>query len=99
MRTIEVPGELELIDPLHELTGAAVPVLEAPAEPAADGKGGRGVVEGAVDARTLLGKLFWLLVHGGDIGGVHVEVDRLRTVAGVYGEDNEGTAHVLVFVC
>jgi len=69
-----------------------VPVLESPAEQAADGKRGGGAVEGAVGARAIL-------VHEyGVIVGLHVEVDGLRTVAGVYGEDGAGFVQVLVFV-
>jgi len=63
MRTVKVPGELELVGPVHELVAWAdagllgVPVRECPSELATDGKRGGGAVEGAVGARAILGEL------------------------------------------
>ena len=105
VRTVEVPGELELVGPVleHDACTAerlAVPIQEFPAERAADGKRGGGAVEGAVGARAIPGEPRRCLVHEfGGIVGHHVEVDGLRTVAGVHGEDGAGFVNVLVFVC
>lgn len=104
MRTVEVPGELELVGSVLGLAGyiikPGVPVPEIPVELAANGKRGGGAIEGAVGARAPLGEPFWILVHEvGLIDGLHEEVDGFRTVAGVYGEDGEGIVHELVFAC
>ena len=62
VRTVEVPGELELVGPILDLVACtavipAVPVQETPPELAADGKRGGGAVEGAVGARAIPGEL------------------------------------------
>ena len=104
MRTVEVPGELELVGSVLGLAGyilkLGVPVPEFPVELAADGKRGGSAIEGAVGTRAPPGEPFWIPAQEiGLIDGLHEEVDVFRTVARVYREDGERIVHELVSAC